>query len=109
MQFSSWLLGLIVLPSTTRAWTPASSSATDALAAESLDNLLKLVRNGTLKSYLATQNVSQTCTEDTVVRRKDYTTLSQEEKLDFVHAMQCLMDAPALTPPVSPGQHVPVY
>lgn len=101
----SWLLGLVVLPAVARAWSPASSSITDALAADSLDNLLKLVSNGTLKSYLATQNVSQTCTEEKVARRKDYTTLSQEERLDYVTAMKCLMDAPALTPSVSSMQH----
>lgn len=101
----SCLLGLVVLPSAARAWTPASSDITDALAADSLDNLLKLVSNGTLKSYLATQDVSQTCTAENVARRKDYTTLSQEERLDYVTAMKCLMDAPALTPPVSPMRH----
>lgn len=109
MNLSLWLLRLLVLPSAAcaSAWTPASSVTTDALAADSLDNLLELVNNGTLKSFLATQNVSQTCTEENVARRKDYTTLSQEERLDYVRAMKCLMDAPALTPVVSPyrGHH----
>lgn len=103
MNLSLWLVSFLVLPSAAcaSAWTPASSTITDGLAAESLNNLLHLVGNGTLKSFLATQNVSQTCTEENVVRRKDYTTLSQEEKLDYVNAMKCLMDAPAITPVVS--------
>lgn len=108
MNLSLWFLRLLLLPSAARAWTPASSSITDALAAESLDNLLELVNNGTLKSYLATRNVSQTCTEENVVRRKDYTALSEDERLDYVNALKCLMDAPARTPAVSPFHDIPV-
>lgn len=100
MNLFLWLLGL-TLPATTRAWSAASSEMTDALAAASLENQLNMVYNGSLKSFLATQNVEQICTEETVVRRKAYTALSEEEKLDFVQGLQCLMDAPALTPSVS--------
>lgn len=100
MTRSVWLLRFLVLPSAVRAWTAASSSLTDTLAAESLCNILDLVSNGTLKTFLATQNVSQTCTEETVARRKDFTSLSEEERLDYVDALKCLMDAPALTPSV---------
>lgn len=99
MNLSLWLFSL-ALPAATRAWSAASSELTDAIAAASLENQLNLVSNGTLKSFLATQNVSQACTEETVVRRKAYTALSDEEKMNFVQALQCLMDAPALTPSV---------
>lgn len=99
MNLFLWLISL-GLAAATHTWSAASSELTDALAAASLENQLNLVSNGTLKTFLATQNVSQMCTEETVVRRKAYTALSEHEKLDYVRALQCLMDAPALTPSV---------
>lgn len=92
---------LLSLVSAASAWTPASSNVTDGLVADSMSNLLELAANGTLKSYLATQNVSQTCTKETLAVRKEYSTLTTEEKLDYINAMKCMFDAPGLTPAVS--------
>jgi len=92
---------LLALPLAVQAWTPASTTLTDALAANSLRNQLNLVSNGTLKDFLATEGVQQTCTKESAVVRKGFTTLNATERTAFTTAIKCLMDAPALTPSVS--------
>lgn len=92
----------LALPLAAQAsWTPASTTFTDALAAESLSNQLNLLSNGTLNTILATEGVSQTCNNETAAVRKGFTTLTTDERIAFTTAIKCLMDAPALTPSVS--------
>ncbi|KAL1879876.1 hypothetical protein Daus18300_001715 [Diaporthe australafricana] len=89
---------LFALAPATQAWTPEPTDATDALAVESLSNLLDVSENGTLAKYLATANVSEVCAKDQVKVRKEYSNMSEQEKLDYVGAIKCLMDAPGITP-----------
>lgn len=91
---------LFALTPATQAWTPEPTDATDALAAESLSNLLNVSENGTLAKYLATANVPEVCVKDQVKVRKEYSDMSVQEKLDYVRAVKCLMDAPGTTPAV---------
>lgn len=102
MNLLSWLHWLLALPSAVEGagWTPASSKVSDALVAASVANQLALVSNGILRSFLATQDVSQNCTEKNAERRKEYTGRSRAEKLDYGNAMKRLMDAAAFTPSV---------
>lgn len=98
---------LLALPLAVQAsWTPASTTFTDALAAESLSNQLNLLSNGTLGAFLATEGVQQSCTKENAAIRKSFTTLTSEERIAFSTAIKCLMDAPALTPSVSQQSNV---
>lgn len=74
-------------------WTAASTSGTDALFAQSMTNLKAVVNNGSLADYLAGLNVTQTCDLSTAAVRKEYTTLSNAEKLEYSDAVRCLMDS----------------
>ncbi|KAK8006936.1 hypothetical protein PG989_000926 [Apiospora arundinis] len=53
---------------------------------------------------LSSRGPDAACNLDKVVYRREYGDLTREERLDYVRAMQCMMDAPAKTPAsVSPG------
>ncbi|KAG6362936.1 hypothetical protein INS49_008031 [Diaporthe citri] len=48
--------------------------------------------------------ISSSCTSDTVVYRREYGSLSEAERLDYVNAVKCLQRLPARTPAsVAPG------
>lgn len=107
MLFLSLLLSL---PAAARAWTAAPSLLTDTAVSASMMNLQLAAADGNLTRYLAARNVSQSCTAENVAVRKDFTALSEAERLDFVTAMKCLMDAPGVTPTVRhlPRTHPPI-
>lgn len=85
-------------------WTAADTSGSDALWTSSLSNLEAVVNNGSLADYLGTMNVTQTCDLADAAVRKDYSTLTDAEKLAYSDAVKCLFsESPvcdlALTPP----------
>ncbi|KAK7739334.1 hypothetical protein SLS63_001677 [Diaporthe eres] len=48
--------------------------------------------------------ISSSCTSDTIVYRREYGSLSEAERLDYVNAVKCLQRLPARTPAsVAPG------
>ncbi|KAH8681383.1 tyrosinase [Xylariales sp. PMI_506] len=103
MRFSI-LAELLALPMLTKAYVPASTAPTDELALESLTELKAAVLDGSLKNQLATESVSQTCTLENAAIRREYTALSNKEKLAYTNAVKCLMSKPAITPSdVVPG------
>lgn len=92
---------LVSLPSAAYAWTAASSVLTDLTVGESMLDLFITAADGNLETYLATEGVTQTCEPGNVAIRKDYTSLSSAEKLDYISAINCLLASPSLTPSVS--------
>lgn len=71
-------------------WTALSTSGSDALWASSLANLEAVVSNGSLADYLETMNVTQTCDISNAAVRKEYTTLTNAEKLAYSNAVKCM-------------------
>jgi len=69
MRFS--LGSSLLLLSPAAAYTPESTAQTDAVAARSFDTLSRAVADGSLKTELATRNVSQECTLANAVVRKE--------------------------------------
>ncbi|KAI1877138.1 uncharacterized protein JN550_001210 [Neoarthrinium moseri] len=97
MQLSIWA-PLITLTSAACAYVPESTLATDTLAIASLAKLTASVADGSLKNQLKTKGVSQTCDLRNVAVRREYSTLSNNEKLAYTNAVKCLMSKPAKTP-----------
>ncbi|KAK8852237.1 Di-copper centre-containing protein [Apiospora arundinis] len=101
MQFPLVSLSILAsVASVAECWTPASSSGSDQAATESLAKLKEVLADSSLKEHLATQGVemSDSCNPETAAVRREYSTLSNEEKLDYTRAVQCLMAKPAITP-----------
>ncbi|KAK7951219.1 uncharacterized protein PG986_006947 [Apiospora aurea] len=90
---------LLARVSLVSSWTPAPTHGSDLLAEQSLANLKSALADGTLKQELATQGVSQTCGPDDWAVRREYLTLSDEEKLEYTRAIKCLMAKPATVDP----------
>lgn len=103
MHVSLASLLLVTLPLTS-AYTPASTFGSDLLAAQSLIRLGASVADGSLKAKLATEGVPQTCTIDKISIRREYSTLSNSEKLGYTKAVKCLMAKGPITPlDLAPG------
>ncbi|KAM0810934.1 putative Tyrosinase [Seiridium cardinale] len=96
-----WLLFCtlpLVLTSVAFAYVPESTLKTDLLAIASLANLAESIANGSLANHLAEQGVSQDCDILKVGIRREYSTLSDKEKLAYTSAVKCLMSKHAQTP-----------
>lgn len=78
--------------STAIAYTPADTSGTDQLAAQGLANL---------KAYEKTANF--TCSTETAHVRKEWDTLSEGDKKDYIDAVLCLQSKPAISGALAPG------
>ncbi|KAH8646666.1 tyrosinase [Xylariales sp. PMI_506] len=98
MHASLSTLLLLVSSPLVDAYTSASTIGSDILAAQSLINLGIHVADGSLKKELATLGVSQTCSIAKVAVRREYSTLSNAEKLEYTNAVKCMMDKPGITP-----------
>ncbi|CAG9981060.1 unnamed protein product [Clonostachys byssicola] len=98
------IIPFLFSPLLASAWTPASTEGSDYLAAESLEILTNVVNNGSLAEHLVTLGVSQTCNISKAVVRREYSNLSDDEKLEYTAAVQCLMSLPAkVSPHLVPG------
>ncbi|KAK7962896.1 uncharacterized protein PG986_003721 [Apiospora aurea] len=90
---------LVSAASFAKCWTPAPSFGSDQTAAESLKILTEASMDGSLTRHLATKDViTNKCNIQTAAVRREYSTLSNDEKLDYTHAVKCLMARPAITP-----------
>ncbi|KAK8098833.1 tyrosinase [Apiospora kogelbergensis] len=107
MQLIRLALGataLLVVANGKKCYVPEPADGTDLLAAQSLSNLRDAVADGSLQGKLAERGVSQTCTLENAVVRREYSTLTSTEKLAYTSAVKCLMAKPPRTPPeVAPG------
>ncbi|KXJ93661.1 hypothetical protein Micbo1qcDRAFT_220302 [Microdochium bolleyi] len=86
------------------AWIPESTFKSDLIAARALVHQTAAFADGSLKKVLAAQGVSSSCKPSQVRIRRDYATLSNAEKREYIRAVKCLMDAPSKIPEgVAPG------
>ncbi|EGP82749.1 uncharacterized protein MYCGRDRAFT_51282 [Zymoseptoria tritici IPO323] len=78
-------------------WIPGPTDGTDALAAQGLANL------AVYKAAHRT-NASTTCTLETASRRQEWDSLTTQQKLAYISAVQCMSTLPSLSNPVDvPG------
>ena len=90
MRVSVWTLALALAPALqASAYTPESTAATDALATEALENLIASVGNGTLTRQLNARGVSQRCEWGKAGIRREYSNLTNQEKLEYTGAGMC--------------------
>ncbi|KAK8874731.1 Di-copper centre-containing protein [Apiospora arundinis] len=102
MQQPGFLVTLYLLlakASLVTLWTPAPTHGSDLLAEQSLANLKSALADGTLKQELAKGGVPQSCGPDDFAVRREYSTLSDEEKLEYTRAVKCLMAKPSTVDP----------
>lgn len=76
------------------AWTPSSTKGTDKLAEQGLANL---------KEYHQSLNSSTSCNLSNAAVRKEWLSLSDEEKIAYTDAVKCLMSKPSITGDSAPG------
>lgn len=91
MRFQSLSVWAPVLASAASAFTPASTIQTDILAATGLFNLAVYEFEQSLKGK------SSTCSLSNVSVRKEWSTLSNSERVAYTNAVLCLQSKPALT------------
>lgn len=100
-MWSIWALTMLV--STAVAWNngskwiPGPTHGTDALASQGLANLA---------FYQAAHrtNTSTNCTLETASRRQEWDSLTRQQKLAYISAVQCMSTLPSLSNPVDvPG------
>lgn len=99
---SLWLLGSTALALPQQAplkrsnstWVPGPTDGSDKLAEKGMTKL---------KSYLSSQNSSSTCTLDNAIRRKEWDSLCDDEKREYIQAVRCLQTAPSISGDLVPG------
>ncbi|KAH8592146.1 hypothetical protein B0O99DRAFT_654051 [Bisporella sp. PMI_857] len=91
--YASLLLVASVLPAI--AYVAESTEATDDLACDALNNLWDSYTDGSLQKLLKSKGVAQKCTYKNVAVRREYSSLSNKEKLDYTNSVKCLMRAPS--------------
>ncbi|KAH8896868.1 Di-copper centre-containing protein [Thozetella sp. PMI_491] len=97
-------LWVIALAALSFAYIPESTVATDLLAAQSLATLIGSIQSGSLGKYLSTRGVKQSCGIGKAIARREYSTLSNNEKLAYTKAVKCLMASPSkISPGLAPG------
>ncbi|ETS74200.1 hypothetical protein PFICI_14066 [Pestalotiopsis fici W106-1] len=69
--------------------TASTNSTLDALVQNSTQNI---------QAILAGRSSSSSCTSENVLVRKEWATLTSEERLDYIDAVKCLMNAKPITP-----------
>lgn len=100
--FSLWLLGSTALALPQQAplkrsnstWVPGPTDGSDKLAEKGMTKL---------KSYLSSQNSSSTCTLDNAIRRKEWDSLCDDEKREYIQAVRCLQTRPSISGDLVPG------
>lgn len=76
------------------AFTPATTAGTDKLAAEGLNNLAH---------YEAKDHPPQQCNTTSGYVRREWDTLSTEEKTEYISAVLCLQSKPSISGSIAPG------
>lgn len=90
----SLLAATVPLVSLGAAFTPASTSGTDRLAAKGLDNLAR---------YEAQNNPPAQCNYKTGYVRQEWSALSTSQKKSYISAVLCLQALPAESGNLAPG------
>ena len=94
MHFTNAVAAASLLAVSAHAWTPSSTNATDKLARHGLANL---------KRHHASLNSTTSCNVASATVRKEWLTLSDDEKIAYIDAVKCLMDKPSIAGSAIPG------
>jgi hypothetical protein len=94
MHFTNAIAATSLLAASACAWTPSSTNGTDRLAAKGLANL---------KRHHASFNYTSSCDISKAPVRKEWLSLSDEEKIAYTNAVKCLMDKPSISGAAIPG------
>lgn len=90
MRVSVWTLAVALASALqASAYTPESTAATDTLATEALNTLIDSVGNGSLTMHLNSRGVSQECDLGRAAIRREYSNLTNQEKLAYTGAGMC--------------------
>lgn len=76
-------------------WTPAETDGSDALAQAAFHNTARY-----LHGY---RNTKSSCSVEQAIRRKEWDSLSDNEKRDYIRAVRCLQTKPSISGNLVPG------
>lgn len=94
MHFTNTLAAASLLAVSACAWQPSSTNGTDKLAHRGLANL---------KRHHAALNSTSSCNVGNAAVRKEWLTLSNDEKIAYIDAVKCLQDTPSFSGSEAPG------
>lgn len=94
MHFTNALAAASLLAVSAHAWQPSSTNGTDRLAHRGLANL---------KRHHAALNSTTSCDIKNAVVRKEWLSLSDDEKIAYIDAVKCLQETPSISGPTVPG------
>lgn len=94
MHFTNTLAAASLLAVSACAWQPSSTNGTDRLAHRGLVNL---------KKHHAALNSTSSCDIHTAAVRKEWLSLSDDEKIAYIDAVKCLQETPSISGPDVPG------
>jgi tyrosinase len=97
MHFTNAVAAASLLAVSAYAWQPSSTNGTDRLAHRGLVNLKRH------HAALNSTNSTTTCNVHNAAVRKEWLSLSDNEKIAYTDAVKCLQDTPSLSGAEAPG------
>ena len=94
MHFTNAIAAASLLAVSAHAWQPSSTNGTDKLAHQGLANL---------KRHHAALNSTTSCDIGSAAVRKEWLSLSDDEKIAYIDAVKCLQEKPSLSGSEAPG------
>jgi hypothetical protein len=94
MHFTNAAAAVSLLAISAHAWNPSSTNGTDRLAA---------VGKVKLEKYHPALGHNSSCSSDNTAVRKEWLSLSDEEKIAYTDAVKCLMELPSIGGDAIPG------
>jgi tyrosinase len=94
MHFSSAIAAASLLAVSALAWKPSSTHGTDRIAQRGLAKL---------KRHHASLNSTPSCHFGKSAVRKEWLSLSDDEKIAYTNAVKCLMNKPSISGDAAPG------
>jgi len=94
MHFTTAVAAASLLAVSTHAWEPSQTNGTDKLAQQGLANL---------KRHHASLNSTTSCNIGNAAVRKEWLSLSDDEKIAYTDAVKCLMNKPSISGSAIPG------
>jgi hypothetical protein len=94
MHLTNAIAAASLLAASVCAWKPSSTNGTDRLAKQGLANL---------KRHHASLNYTSSCDISKAPVRKEWLSLSDDEKIAYIDAVKCLMDKPSKSGAAIPG------
>jgi tyrosinase len=94
MHFTNAAAAVSLLAISAHAWKPSSTNGTDRLAA---------IGKAKLEKHHAALGYNSSCSSDNTAVRKEWLSLSDEEKIAYTDAVKCLMELPSISGDAIPG------